>query len=409
VDVTQKYKVLFVDDDPHILQGLQRMLHYMRKDWDMNFVEGGEAGLSLLGRESVDVLVTDMKMPGMDGIKLLTEVKKHFPDVVRLVLSGYSDYQMILMSVPLAHQFLTKPCDPKTLVATVNRTCSLRDLLGDANLKKLVTEISSLPSLPTLYTELEQAINTEETSICRIAEIIGQDMAMAAKVMQIANSAFLGLPRKINNPEEAVLFIGLRSLQSLILSTHIFSQFKNGARFRTFLDNLWMHTQATAVMAKSIGQKENMDKTMHEHASTAGLLHDCGKLVLADNFPDAYEQALTIAGQEGIPLWQAEEKILGAHHGSVGAYLLGIWGLPSSIIEALAFHHHPKSFSLAKFDVLTSVHIADALEQQNGALEDTHGMIDMAYLSELGLGHHLPLWQNLAKGVKEKRKIHAAH
>jgi HD-like signal output (HDOD) protein len=406
MEVTPKYKIIFVDDDPHILQGLQRMLHYMRKDWDMKFVEGGEAALSLLDQEKIDVLVTDMKMPGVDGIKLLSEVRKHFPDMVRLVLSGYSDYQMILKSVPLAHQFLTKPCDPKILVSTVNRACSLRDLLGNANLKKLATEISSLPSLPTLYTELEKAINNEETSLNRIAEIIGKDMGMAAKVMQIANSAFFGLPRKINHPEEAVLFIGLRSLQTLILSTHIFSQFKNGARFRNFLDNLWMHTQATAVMAKSIGQKETVDKKMQEHAATAGLLHDCGKLVLADNFPDEYEQAMKNAGEEGISLWEAEERIFGAHHGSVGAYLLGIWGLPNPIIEALAFHHQPKSFSLAKFDVLTAVHIADALEQENGAREAPEGMINMAYLSELGLVHHLPLWQNLAKTAKEKRKIH---
>lgn len=403
---TRRHKILFVDDDPHILQGLQRMLHSMRHEWEMEFVDGGEKALSLIREEPIDVLVTDMKMPGMDGIQLLTEVRKQFPQVIRIVLSGYSDYQMILMSVPLAHQFLTKPCDPKSLVSAVNRAGSLRDVLAEAGLKKLVAQVSSLPSLPTLYVELEKAVNDERTNLNNIAEIISLDMGMTAKVMQIANSAFFGLQRKVSTPEEAVLLIGIKTLQALILSTHIFSQFKNTARFRPFLEALWCHSQATAGLAKSIAKQAKGDKTTKEYASTAGLLHDCGELILADNFPDEYDRVLALTGRERMPLWQAEEKIFGAHHGSIGAYLLGIWGLPNPIIEALAFHHRPNSFLQEGFNILTAVHVADALEAENDTIENPVNGVDETYLKELSLIHHLPEWRRLAQEGKGKGETH---
>jgi len=395
----KKRKILFVDDEPKILQGLERMLHAMRKEWEMKFVESGAEALSLLQEEPFDVVVTDMRMPGMDGIQLLSEVKRQAPEVIRIVLSGYSDHQMVLKSIPLAHRYLSKPCNPQTLISTVSRACALGDLLGDHSLKKLVTRFSTLPSLPTLYLQMEQVIRSESSSIDSIAKIISQDMGMTAKVLQLANSAYFGLPQTINNPKEAVFYIGLKALEALILSAHIFAKFKNASRFQSFLDQLSLHSQVTARIAGLISKAEGIDKEMRDHASMAGLLHDCGKLVLADNFPEKYEQALSLAKQERIPLWQAEGKIFGVHHGSVGAYLLGIWGLPNPIIEALAFHHQPNSYPQDRFNVLTAVHVANALEQEDKTFTDQRSQVDEDYLSELGLHNRLPEWQILLKEV----------
>jgi putative nucleotidyltransferase with HDIG domain len=394
---TKKRHILFVDDESNILQGLQRMLHPMRKEWEMKFVEGGMEALSLLQKEPFDVIVTDMRMPGMDGIQLLSEVKQKFPEVIRVVLSGYSDHEMVMKSIPLAHQFLSKPCEPRALISTISRACALGDLLGDPSLKKLVTRFSSLPSLPTLYIQMEQAIRSEDSSIDSIAGIISQDLSMTAKVLQVVNSAYFGLPRAIRNPAEAVHFIGLKALEALILSVHIFTQFQNASRFQSFLDQLWLHSQTTARIAEVIFKWEGIDKTMSGYASMAGLLHDCGKLVLADNFPEKYEQTLSLAEQEQIPLWQAEGKIFGVHHGSVGAYLLGIWGLPNPIIEALAFHHQPSSYPQDHFNVLTAVHVANALEREDKTFPDQHSQVDEDYLSKLGMDNHLPEWQVLLK------------
>lgn len=396
---TKKCNILFVDDEPKILQGLQRMLHPMRKEWEMKFAEGAAEALSLLQKGPFDVVVTDMRMPGMDGVQLLAEVKQMYPEVIRIILSGYSDYQTVLKSVPLAHQFVSKPCDPKTLISAMTRACGLSDLLGNHSLKKLVTLIFSLPSLPTLYLQMEQAIQSEDSSIDRIVEIISQDISMTAKVLQLVNSAYFGLPRAVKNLTEAVHYIGLKALEALILSVHIFAQFKNALRFQSFLDQLWLHSQATARIAEVISKREDIDKTMSGYASMAGLLHDCGKLVLADNFPEKYEQALSLAKQERIPLWQAEERIFEVHHGAIGAYLLGIWGLPNPIIEALAFHHHPNFYPQDHFNVLTAVHVADTLEQEDRDCEGQGSKVDEDYLSVLGLRNHLPEWRTLSKAV----------
>jgi HD-like signal output (HDOD) protein/ActR/RegA family two-component response regulator len=394
---TKKHHILFVDDESNILQGLQRMLHPMRKEWEMKFVESGAEALSLLQREPFDVVVTDMRMPGMDGVQLLSEVKRQTPEVVRIALSGYSDHQMVLKSIPLAHQFLSKPCPPQTLISTISRACALGDLIGDHSLKKLVTRFSTLPSMPTLYLQMEQVIQSEESSVDSIAKIISKDPSMTAKVLQLANSAYFGLPRAVNNPTEAVHFIGLKALEALVLSVHIFAQFQNASRFQPFLDQLWLHSQVTAGIAEVISKQEGIDKTMCGHASMAGLLHDCGKLVLADNFPDEYEQALSLAKQERIPLWQVEGNIFGVHHGSVGAYLLGLWGLPNPIIEALAFHHQPNSYPQDRFNVLTAVHVANALGQEDNTFPDQRSQVDEDYLSGLGLDGRLPEWRILLK------------
>jgi len=401
-----KKRIIFVDDEPKILQGLERMLHPMRKEWEMKFAGSGAEALSLLQRESFDVVVTDMRMPGMDGVQLLSEVKRQAPEVIRIILSGDSDRQMVLKSVALAHQFISKPCNPQTLTSIISGALALGNLLGDHSLKKLVTRFSTLPSLPTLYLQMEQVIQSEGSSIGRIAEIISQDVSMTAKVLQLANSAYFGLPRTVNNPTEAVNFIGLKALEALILSVHIFAQFKNASRFQSFLDQLWLHSQATAGIAEAISKREGNDKTMSVYASTAGLLHDCGKLVLADNYPEKYQQALSVAKQERIPLWRAEERIFGVPHGTVGAYLLGIWGLPNPIIEALAFHHKPNSYPQDHFNVLTAVHVANALEQEDRDIEDQGSKVDEDYLSVLGLRNRLPEWRTLVKEFKEKADAH---
>jgi HD-like signal output (HDOD) protein/CheY-like chemotaxis protein len=398
----KKRKIIFVDDEPKILQGLHRMFHSMRQEWEMTFVEGGAEALSFLEKGPFDVLVTDMRMPGMDGVRLLSEVQKRFPDVIRIVLSGYSDHQMVLKSVPLAHQFLAKPCDPQTIISAVSSACALNDSSGDGSLKKLVAQVTTLPSLPALYIELERLIRTDDCSINRIVEIISQDMGMMAKVLQLANSAFFGLPRKISSPSEAVLFIGLKALQAMILSAHIFAHFQNVSRFQAFIDDLWHHSQATAGIADLITSHEGFAQPNNGYASMAGLLHDCGKLILADNFPDKYEQALLQTKRGGVPIWQAEENIFGAHHGSVGAYLLGIWGLPTPMIEALAFHHHPSSFPHDHFNVLTAIHAADVLEQEERALEDQDIKFDQDYLFKLGLESRLSEWRILVKEFKKK-------
>ncbi|MBV9849174.1 MAG: response regulator [Armatimonadetes bacterium] len=118
-------RVLFVDDESHILSGLQRMLRPLRHEWAMTFAEGGPAALDALAGAEFDVIVTDMRMPGMSGAQLLAEVRRRHPRVARIVLSGQSDREHLQQLAQTPHEYLSKPCDTELLKETVRRLCGL--------------------------------------------------------------------------------------------------------------------------------------------------------------------------------------------------------------------------------------------------------------------------------------------
>ena len=221
-----KRKILFVDDEPKVLISIRRMLHSLRKEWDMQFAESGPEALSILAQDPFDVIVTDMRMPGMDGAQLLTEVKQNYPQMVRIVLSGHADKEMIYKSVRPAHQYLSKPCDADLLKLTVSRACTLREMLTQDSLKKVVSEMDSLPSLPSLYAEIMEELRKEDASIQKIGEIISRDLGMTAKILQLVNSAFFGIPRHIENSAQAVNLLGMNIVKALVLTMEVFSEFE---------------------------------------------------------------------------------------------------------------------------------------------------------------------------------------
>src|ERR1700758_5310713 len=141
-------RILFVDDEPMVLDGVRRSLHAMRKDWEMSFVNSGHEALEAMAGQTFDIVVTDMRMPGMDGAQLLEEVKKRSPQSLRVILSGQSDRETILRSVNPTHQYLSKPCDGEELRTRLMRAFALKDLLENPELKGLVSKLDSLPSLP---------------------------------------------------------------------------------------------------------------------------------------------------------------------------------------------------------------------------------------------------------------------
>ncbi len=392
-----KRRILFVDDETKVLQGLQRMLRPMRHEWEMSFAESGPAALQTLAEKPLDVVVSDMRMPGMDGVQLLTEVMQRYPQIVRIVLSGQSDRETILRSVGPTHQYLSKPCDAELLKATVARACALQDLLSDETLKGLVSQMESLPSLPSLYLELMRELESSETSIKKVGEIISKDMGMTSKMLQLVNSAFFGLRQQVSNPAQAVSFLGLDTIKALVPSFHVFSQFDQARSSNPFLNGLWDHSMAVGTYAKQIAQAENQEEKVTANAFAAGLLHDSGKLVLAANLREKYFQIQSEARDKKIPLIEAEQKTLGADvtHARVGAYLLGLWGLPDPIVEAVAFHHCPRQCLGQSFTPLTAVHTANAFEHAARTENDKEvvSSLDLDYLMALGLGERVPTWQ----------------
>lgn len=388
-----KKHILFVDDEPSVLEGLRRMLRPLRDEWEMHFVGSGTEALTLLAQTPCDVVVSDMRMPGMDGAQLLNEVMHRYPAVIRIMLSGQSSQEAILRAVGPTQQYLAKPCDPEILKATVARTSTLRELLTDATLKKLVSGMKELPSLPSLFLEVVEALKSPDVSIQKVSQLIARDVGMTAKILQLVNSAFFGQRRRVDDLARAVSLLGFDTIKTLVLSLHIFSQCEQTKFKDLSINTLWDHSFTTGALARVIARAEKQAQHVTDAAFTAGLLHDCGKLVLATNLPDSYGTVLALVRDQRLPFWKAEGEILGVTHAEVGAYLLGIWGLPEPIVETLAFHHRPAHCLEQTFGPLTAVHVAEGLEHEHVDTDSPPASVDLDYLARLGLSDRLPLWR----------------
>jgi HD-like signal output (HDOD) protein/ActR/RegA family two-component response regulator len=396
-----KKLILFVEDEPILLQMYVMMLSGERDHWDISTAGNGEQALHLMEKSVFDVVVSDMNMPGMNGAEFLSAVKTRYPGTSRIILSGLQDQQEVARSMGSTHQFLAKPFDVKALKATLARVGGLDAYLNDKKIQALVGRLGSLPSFPSLYLEIVKELDSGTSSIETIAAIIAKDPGMTAKMLQIVNSAAIGLPRKVSSPAEAVQFIGIGTVRSLVLSAHIFSCFDR-TRLKGFsMDALWDHAFKTATLARKIMQLEKSDPADAEDAYTAGMLHDAGKLMLANSLPNEFGRAVTLAGELHMPLHEAELEVFGANHAGAAAYLLGLWGLPAPIVEAVAFHHAPGRSDHHAFGPLAAVHVANVLTQEVSKAEPLGkaSEIDAGYLASIGMQDRLDAWR--AEAVKQ--------
>ena len=402
-----KRRILFVDDEPMVLKGLQRTLRKMRAEWEMTFASSSREALDILDAGLFDVIVSDLRMPEMDGTQLLAEVKSKHPQVVRIILSGQVEQEATFKSLQMAHQSLSKPCDADILKHTLNKLFGLRSLLEDESIKRIVSQTETLPSLPAVYTEVINELQSQDPSVKKVAEIISTDLAMTAKILQVVNSAFFGLVRKISNPKEAVMLLGTETIKALVLSVKIFSEF-NQKKFAWFnFDELFNHSMAVSMFAQTISKKEHMDQNLVNNALMAGMFHDLGKLILVTNFPESYQKVLNEASKTKQNLWDLECEMFGTSHAEIGAYLMGLWGLEYPVIEAIAFHHRPGKSLSNSTGLLTAVHFGDAFDRmKNGGadLKTENGLqqLDHGYLDHLGVTGRIDDWQTFCKELIER-------
>jgi putative nucleotidyltransferase with HDIG domain len=357
-----KKRLLFVDDDLNILDGLRRVLRNQRDQWDMHFAGSGAEALQILEGRPIDIIIADISMPAMNGIELLEHVMDSYPGTIRMILSGRSELDLTAKAVAVTHQYLSKPCDPEILKSVIEQTEGSTTLLQNEQLKCLVAKLGALPSLPLLFREVSKELQSPEASISKAGEIISRDPSMAAKILQLANSAYFGRRRNLSKVTEAVSYLGIDRVAQLLLAISAFAEFRPAETSSFSIDGLWTHSNSTAMRAKEIAEKQHAPCQTKEDAFTAGLLHDIGKLVLASRLPVEYSKTVQRAESNRMPLWLAEREDFSASHAEVGGYLLGIWGLPNEIVDAAAFHHNPPASVSQDFSVLTAVHAADTIE-----------------------------------------------
>ena len=332
-------RVLFVDDEVRVLEALERVLFDLETTWQTHFASSASEAFTQLAKQPYDVVVSDLRMSGIDGVALLTRVREKYPRTVRIVLFGHSDEEAALKMVRVAHQFLTKPCAAETLHRIIARTEQLMTVLGDRKLQGIVGQLSSLPSTPHLHQELSALLERDDASAHAVAAIVKQDPAMTCKLLQVAGSAFFNSSTSVIDVETAIMRLGLRTLRILTSGVGVFDcSAHGGASPTTGVEALQRRSLSIAKTAASMAK-------LPEDASAAyltGLLCDVGQLILASTAPERLYVTQAEAAKGGVPAHVVEAATWGATHAEIGAYLLGLWGLPFQIVEAVANHHAPE-------------------------------------------------------------------
>jgi putative nucleotidyltransferase with HDIG domain len=390
-------RLLFVDDEKLVLEGLRNMLRPKQRHWEMTFVAGGQEAIDELGKREFDVVVSDMRMPRVDGAAVLKHVQATQPNAVRIVLTGHTETEMALRSIPVAHQFLSKPCDAATLEGTIDRACSLQSLLSDPALRSAVGGIGRLPSVPKLYMKINEALEKPTTSLKDVATLIEQDMAVSAKILQVVNSGFFGLPKRVTSVHSAVTFIGINMLRRVLLSVQAFASFDSPDTPGFSVEKLQKHSHLTAMVASRMFKS----KRESEDAFTGGILHDIGRLILATR-PSGGESrpGIRVAAPSVANVAPPIVEVPGVTHAEVGAYLLGIWGLPYAVVEAVAYHHNPLAVRHKTFDIVDAVYIANILAQESPDAGTSAPELDRTHLAHFGVEGMLSEWRQLVQTLR---------
>ncbi|RME33568.1 MAG: HDOD domain-containing protein [Gammaproteobacteria bacterium] len=401
--MAERRRVLFLDEDPNATASLRRLLRKHRDEWEMAFVNEPAEALDLLRQGNWDVVVSELAFTGAKGLDLLGEMRELAPGTVRIVLTGVTDEGLTGRAASLVHQCLSKPCPADELRAAVEQACLLQSIIEDPAVKEMVGGLDSLPSLPSLYLEIASRLQSEDSDMAEIAGLIARDPALTAKLLQLVNSAFFGLGRRISDVRQAATLLGVDQLRAMVLFNHIVESFPPQARCPGFsLDGLYRDALLTGNLARRITLHEGLREDRPDQAFTAGVLHDIGTLILASRQPARYQQVLEQAAlPEGPDLATLERQLLGIGHAEIGAFLLGIWRLPPRIVEAVALHHEPSRTAYDGMCALTAVHVADALlGEEEGSR--CHAALDEGYLRRLGMLDRLEEWRQLAREVMER-------
>ncbi len=354
-------RVLFVDDEPRVLDGLGRMLFGLDREWETRFATSATEAMALLAEWSADVVVCDMRMPGMDGAGLLRHVQARHPGAMRILLSSHTDQEAAFRALGLAHQFLSKPCAGQVLVDAIERFECLQRMLQSAPLQRLIGRVDRLPPAPRICLELWRTLSDNAQGTADAAAIIGKDPALALRVLHLANSALMWRGSPIEDIRSAVARIGVDSLRTLVLASEALGGY--GGSMAEAL-------QQRALRASLFARRLAPSRVAGEIAATAALLADVALLV------------------PGVPVLCEEARAAGAEitHAEVSAYLLGLWGLPSPIVEAVAHHHAPGRVPQHEFGPIAMVHVAVSLAA--GAAPDA------AFLTQLGMADRIPVFES---------------
>lgn len=392
-------KVMFVDDDVKVLEALRRMLFGRRDVWQMRFVSDPDEAIEGLHTEPADLVISDLQIPDMDGMVLLDHVREHFPETIRYVLTGVMDHPSLARALRCAHHVIAKPCRPPELYEVMQRAEAI--MLRMKKLKKasLMSGLDKLPVMPSIHQQALEMIDSPTVSLRHLGKLIAEDGGMSARVLQLANSAYLGRPGTIRDPVQAAVFLGIKTVKAMILTEGLFARLDPNL-VKTFgMTELQLHAMRVGELARRIGADLNFGTEKTEAAATAGMLHDAGKIILLSQQKDLFIEALSRSRQQGRPLYETEQELMGISHAELVGAMLQLWAMPADIIEAAACHHDPLDASCVLSASHTPtladiVYLADAIDHRlcSSSVDGASPEVDQQRLRFFSLNDYLPHW-----------------
>ena len=346
-------RLLFVDDEPRVLTGVENALLFAQADWEADFAPSGEQAIELMARHEYDVLVTDMKMPGVDGADVLSHAMENHPGIVRLALSGEVDPELAARGIPLCHEFVSKPCEPDELFRIIERVYGTAHTFETDEMPRILAAIDRLPSSPNLHLEVRAAIDREE-GVDVIARLIETDLAIASSMVRTANSAFYGFRTPTDSVRDAVVRLGTQTVSGVVLNAELAS---------------WVSTRnqpvVAALNARSAwmgGIVRKLVGKQHRQAPLAGLLRDVGVLALLTQYPNGHQLLDAITAGDGSPDEATERAAFGVTHAEIGAFMLEMWNTDPVVTEVVRYHHTCGSDARSEEsrDIIAAIAAADA-------------------------------------------------
>lgn len=339
-----------------------------------------------LRNTELDIIAIDMNLPDCEYLSVLKMIKEDYPHLVRILIAEEWSKELVVMTNDLVHLIIEKKFLSEMLVNTIIRAEQMRELLKNDKLTQLINSFDELPIMQNVYIELLHLLQTPDVPLKKIGDLISKEYSLTAKVLQVANMSIFAHLGRINNPQQAVVFLGTNVIRAVILYLQVFSFDTNNPKEFKFINQLESHCLQVSELARKISSKNQSNNEINDDTFTAALLHDIGKLIIITK-TNKLNEILEYSEKNRCEIWKAELEILGTTHAEIGAYLLSLWGFPSSVVNGVAYHHQASKSKSKEICPLTFVHIAESLIHQNKLVDESvfYEKIDSAYINSLGL------------------------
>jgi HD-like signal output (HDOD) protein len=389
-------RILYVvDDQPQVLEVAVLILRTADPQWKVVGFKDPQQALEAVKSTPPDLMLSDQVMPGLSGSELLDKVSALSPATIRILMSGHVALSKLTL-ITSAHQYLAKPFDPTALRSIIRQSFAAQARIVNPGLQKVVTGLRSIPSLPLVHQSLLRELEDSRTAGTVIANLVADDPGLSLKVLHLANSPLFCAGCEVTNPVDAVMRLGTDMIAAVVLSQSLFRHYESLQLPEMDLQRVWVHCWETARLAQHICREQGLSAKTGEEAFLAGLVHEIGRFILIDNFPDQFKAACDQARRAGRPFAASLRETFQATSSEVAAYILELWGLPNAAITAIGALDDPQRDSAQGMTISAALYIADQIASAKFPPDSfsIEGW-NMDYLNSVGCADQIPVWEKL--------------